>query len=104
MALGLEAVPRYRQLVDLRELTRPGGGQGSMTSLAYTFSPPNKPTAASTAAINKGDIAERAGGEGVPFDVLSNTSVGSVNRSVGAPVAGGESLRSMSVCRRAVAE
>ena len=65
-----------------------------MTSLAYTFSPPTKPAAAPTAVINKGDdMAARAGGEGVPFDVFSNTSVGSVNRSVGAPVGGGESLR-----------
>lgn len=64
-----------------------------MSSLAYTFSPATaKPVTSPTATINRGaDIPSqiRAGTEGLPFDVVSNASVGSVNRSEGAPARGG---------------
>jgi hypothetical protein len=68
-------------------------GQGSMTSLAYTFSPSTTmPITSPTVPINQGaHLASqaRAGAEGLPFDSVSNTSVGSVNRSVGVPARGG---------------
>lgn len=69
--------------------------QGNMSSLSYTFSPATaKPVTSPTATINRGaDIPSRirAGAEGLPFDVVSNASVGSVNRSEGAPARGGVS-------------